>query len=118
MESEIGFVVGNMLSMGSLIGRIRTQAPQPGHPYLKQEAESHSAASIRSALKRRCYMDGSGFLTLAARGGGFQTVTAGRSDDNSSIEEAFPMDAIIVRTNVEQKSEEVSLVGCEQGPLT
>ncbi|MCJ1422470.1 hypothetical protein MMC29_000350 [Sticta canariensis] len=117
VESEIGFVVGNMLSMGSLIGRIRTQAPKPRHPYLKQEAQSNSAASKRSALKRRRSMDGSGLVNFDVRGGGFQTVTVGRSDDNSSAEEAFPMDAIIVRTNVEQKSEEVSLV-CERGPLT
>lgn len=110
VESEIGFVVGNLLSMGPLIGRIRTQAPKPRHPYFKQEDESNSAASKKSALKQRCPMDGSGLGKFDARGGGFQTVTAGRSDDNRSTEEAFPMDAIIVRTNVEQKSEEVSLV--------
>lgn len=118
VESEIGFVVGNMLSMGSLIGMIRTQAPKLRHPYLKQEAESNSAASKNLALKRRCSMDGSGLVNFDARGGGFQTVTAGRSDDSSSTKGAFPMDAIVVRTNVEQKSEEVSLVGCERGALT
>lgn len=63
-------------------------------------------------------MDDSGLVNFDGRGGGFQTVTAGRSDDNSSTEEAFPMDVIVMRTNVEQKSEEVSLVGCERGRLT
>lgn len=94
VESEIGFVVGNMLSMGSLRGKIRAHVP-------------NQDLFKRSAGDRRRYpiAGGSGLISDDATRA---MVTVVRSPDDSSTLEAFPLDAIVVRTNLEQKSEEMA----------
>lgn len=107
VESEIGFVAANLLSMGPLFGRIRAQVPKLRQLYSKQ-AVSESAGSTGYALNRQSTIGGSGLMNHNTQGGGSQTVTAARSHGNSSRGEAFPMDVITVRTNPEQKSKEVA----------
>lgn len=107
VESEIGFVAANLLSMGPLFGRIRAQVPKLRQLYAKQAGVSKSAGSIGYAMNRRSTIGGSGLMNHNTNGGGSQTVTASRSHGNSSRGEAFPMDVITASTNLEQKSEEM-----------
>lgn len=107
VESEIGFVAANMLCMGPLFGKIRAQGPKIRRLYAKNPAVSESARSMKFAMDRRCTIGGSGSMNNNAMGGGSQTTTVGRLHDNKYTEEAWPMDAISLRTNNERRSEEV-----------
>lgn len=103
VESEIGFVAANMLSMGPLFVKLHSQVLKPLHLYVRQKA---ACSRTRIILYRRSTINGSGFIDDDAAGERSQIMTAGRSHENNPTRETFSMYTIMVRTNLEQILEE------------
>lgn len=91
MESEIGFVAANMLSMGPLFRKIRKHFPDLGSLYFKQNVVSDASGSRRYASGRRYSIGG----TELKSDKGSPRVSAGRLHDNGSTWDALLMDDAI-----------------------
>ena len=99
VESEIGFVEANMLSMGPLFVKLHSQVLKPLYLYVKQNA---ARSGTRIILYGSSTINGSGFIDDDATGERSQIMTASRSHENCPTRESFSMYTIIVRTNLEQ----------------
>ncbi|MCJ1463565.1 hypothetical protein MMC07_002173 [Pseudocyphellaria aurata] len=102
VESEIGFVAGNMLSMGPLFGKIRTHVPKIRSHHVKRKAVSDASWSTRPALGRRYSIGGSELRSDNTTVKGSPMVSAGsRVHYDDSAEEALWMDSIDVKASLQ-----------------
>ncbi|MCJ1429776.1 hypothetical protein MMC29_007691, partial [Sticta canariensis] len=108
IESEIGLVAGNMLSMGPLFRKARAQLAKLRHPYAQQKAPGEFAEPTRHALDPRRTIGGSEMKNDDSMRGRSKSVTAGKLHVDGSTGEDFLVDVMIMRANLEQISEEAA----------
>lgn len=109
VESQVGFVAANIPSLGPLFSKVGNTAKRLRNAYDSQSLEHGSHRSTRHTVPPNGVNRGFERMMDDDGVGVEATVQPGSPNMDNYLMESIPMNGIVVKTNLEQKSENLSL---------